>query len=183
MSANMTNVGTNVRALKVVRARRLLESKFRASQQAFLAEGPQAVREAIASGLVRELFITVESAERYTDIVSAAENSDIEINYVIADVIEVLASAVTPQGMVSVVNNPNAVLDSFLNPASKLVVALASVRDPGNAGSVIRVADAVAADGSALNWASRMPDRALGVKATNWVPLIKPNRVSFKALA
>jgi len=147
MSTNMTNVETNVRALKVVRARRLLESKFRAAQQAFLAEGPQAVREAIASGLVRELFITVESAERYTDVVTSAENSNLEINYVIADVIEVLASAVTPQGMVAVVNNPNAALDEVLNADSKLIVALASVRDPGNAGSVIRVADAVAADG------------------------------------
>ncbi|MEI7442775.1 MAG: RNA methyltransferase [Actinomycetes bacterium] len=143
----MTNVETNVRALKVVRARRLLESKFRASQQAFLAEGPQAVREAIASGLVKELFITIDSAERHADIVTAATNSDIEINYVIAEVIEVLASAVTPQGMVAVVNNPNAALDEVLHANSKLIVALASVRDPGNAGSVIRVADAVAADG------------------------------------
>ena len=147
MSTNMTNVETNVRALKVVRARRLLESKFRIAQQAFLAEGPQAVREAIASGLVRELFITLEYSERYADIVSAAQELDIDINFVISEIIEVLASAVTPQGMVAVVNNPNAALDSVLNVNSKLVVALASVRDPGNAGSVIRVADAVAADG------------------------------------
>ena len=143
----MTNVETNVRALKVVRARRLLESKFRAAQQAFLAEGPQAVREAIASGLVRELFTTQDSADRFTEIVVAAETADVEITYVTPEVIEVLASAVTPQGMVAVVNNANADLANVLHANSKLVVALASVRDPGNAGSVIRVADAVAADG------------------------------------
>ncbi|NBU32542.1 MAG: RNA methyltransferase [Actinobacteria bacterium] len=143
----MTYVETNVRALKVVRARRLLESKFRAAQQAFLAEGPQAVREAINSGLVRELFITEDSADRYQDILQSAQLQAVEITLVIPEVIEVLASAVTPQGMVAIVNSPDSALESVLNSNSKLVVALASVRDPGNAGSVIRVADAVAADG------------------------------------
>ena len=143
----MTIVETNVRALKVVRARRLLESKFRAAQQAFLAEGPQAVREAIQADLVRELFITEESAQRYPDMVSLAESAEVDITVVTPEVIEVLASAVTPQGMVAVVNHAKADLASVLHAGSKLVVALASVRDPGNAGSVIRVADAVAADG------------------------------------
>ena len=143
----MTNVETNVRALKVVRARRLLEGKFRIAQQAFLAEGPQAVREAVSAGLARELFITEDSAERYQDIFESAQTQNVETTLVIPEIIEVLSSAVTPQGMVAVVNNPNAELDNVLNADSKLVVALASVRDPGNAGSVIRVADAVAADG------------------------------------
>lgn len=143
----MTNVETNVRALKVVRARRLLESKFRIAQQAFLAEGPQAVREAVSAGLARELFLTEESADRYSEILISAGAHGVEVTLVIPEIIEVLSSAVTPQGMVAVVNNPDAALDSVLNAESKLVVALASVRDPGNAGSVIRVADAVAADG------------------------------------
>ena len=143
----MHELQTNVRASNVVRARRLLQKKFRDSEGAFLVEGPQATREAAIYSRVRELFITPEAAQRYDDIVAAVENQDGKICISSDDVIAHLASAVSPQGMVAVTSMSYHPLSSTLHSQSRLVVALASVRDPGNAGSVLRVADAVGADG------------------------------------
>ena len=147
MHSSMTIVETNVRASAVMRARRLLETKHRKSDGAFLAEGPQAVREAVTFGAVRELFITEDSAERYADIVDAATTRGIAVKLASEEVIASLSSTVTPQGMVAVVDIAQHALDSIIAPDTKLAVVLAYVRDPGNAGSVIRVADAAGARG------------------------------------
>jgi TrmH family RNA methyltransferase len=138
---------TNVRAPKVARARRLLKRGFRESDGAFLAEGPQACREAALAGKVTELFLTQEALDRYPEIVATVENSGAEITLCNSTVIEQFSSTVTPQGMTAIVRMWDQNPDAIFQASAKLVVALTSVRDPGNAGSVIRVADAVGAAG------------------------------------
>ena len=146
-----SEVLTNVRAPKVARARRLLKRGFRESDGLFLAEGPQACREAAATGKVKELFLTQEAFDRYSEIVSAVDESGAEIIICTEAVIEQFSSTVSPQGMTAVVRmwdqDPSELFAS--NP--KLVVALTAVRDPGNAGSVIRVADAAGAQGVVMS--------------------------------
>jgi len=138
---------TNVRAPKVARARRLLKRGFRESDGAFLAEGPQACREGALAGKVTQLFLTQEALDRYPDIVATVENSGAEITLCNSTVIEQFSSTVTPQGMTAVVRMWDQNPDAIFHASAKLVVALTAVRDPGNAGSVIRVADAAGADG------------------------------------
>jgi len=138
---------TNVRAPKVARARRLLKRGFRESDGAFLAEGPQACREAALAGKVTELFLTQEALDRYPEIVATVENSGAEITLCNSTVIEQFSSTVTPQGMTAIVRMWDQNPDAIFQASAKLVVALTSVRDPGNAGSVIRVADAAGAAG------------------------------------
>lgn len=141
----MADIVSNVRASSVVRARRLLQGKFRREDNAFLAEGPQAAREAAASGDVTELFITKECAERYPEIVDSVHAHGGAISYATDDVIESLTDSVTPQGVVAVVRASNHALETALTANSQLVALLANVRDPGNAGAVIRAADAAGA--------------------------------------
>ena len=138
---------TNVRAPKVARARRLLKRGFRESDGAFLAEGPQACREGALAGKVTQLFLTQEALDRYPEIVASVENSGAEITLCNSTVIEQFSSTVTPQGMTAVVRMWDQSPDAIFHASAKLVVALTAVRDPGNAGSVIRVADAAGADG------------------------------------
>ena len=138
---------TNVRAPKVARARRLLKRGFRESDGAFLAEGPQACREGALAGKVTQLFLTQEALDRYPEIVATVENSGAEITLCNSTVIEQFSSTVTPQGMTAVVRMWDQNPDAIFHASAKLVVALTAVRDPGNAGSVIRVADAAGADG------------------------------------
>ena len=147
----MRELLTNVRAPKVARARRLLKRNFRKDDRAFLAEGPQAAREAAKSGNVRTLFITPSAAERYPDVVQHVENSGGEIIECTDTVIAEIASTVTPQGMVAVVASTPAVLEDVINSDTTLAVLMAYVRDPGNAGAAIRVSDAVGATGVILS--------------------------------
>jgi TrmH family RNA methyltransferase len=142
-----SEVLTNVRAPKVARARRLLKRGFRESDGAFLAEGPQACREAALAGKVTELFLTQEALDRYPEIVATVENSGAEIILCTTTVIDQFSSTVTPQGMTAVVRMWDQNPDVMFAAGSQLVVALTAVRDPGNAGSVIRVADAAGANG------------------------------------
>ena len=147
LSMQHYEVLTNVRAPKVARARRLLKRGFRESDGAFLAEGPQACREGALAGKVTELFLTQEALDRYPEIVATVENSGAEITLCNSTVIEQFSSTVTPQGMTAVVRMWDQNPDAIFHASAKLVVALTAVRDPGNAGSVIRVADAAGADG------------------------------------
>ena len=57
-----------------------------------------------------------------------------------------MADAQTPQGLLAVCRIPVADLDEVLAAGPRVVGVLAHVRDPGNAGTVIRAADAAGAD-------------------------------------
>jgi TrmH family RNA methyltransferase len=114
-------------------------------ERRFLAEGPQAVREALADGVVVELFTTLEAAQRYADLVEAAERSGARISPVTDDALAALAETVTPQGLVAVCDFVDVPLAEALSHQPRLVAVLADIRDPGNAGTVLRTADAAGA--------------------------------------
>ena len=104
----------------------------------FLVEGPQAVREALAAGAVRELFATGAARQRYPELTGAA-------SLVTDDAIAALAETVAPQGLVAVCSAVEVPLAAALAGRPPLVAVLAGIRDPGNAGTVLRTADAAGA--------------------------------------
>ncbi|MEV2254648.1 RNA methyltransferase [Streptomyces sp. NPDC050147] len=140
---------------RVSAARRLAKRNFRGKEQLFLAEGPQAVREGAAHpDTLVELFATVEAAERYADIVGEARAAGARVHLADEDVIADISTTVTPQGLVGVCRFLDTPFDSILAARPKLVAVLAHVRDPGNAGTVLRCADAAGADAVVLTDAS-----------------------------
>jgi RNA methyltransferase, TrmH family len=141
-----SDVITSVRARPVSRARELKRRTERVAAGLFLAEGPQSVREALdETGIVREVFITAYAADRHDDLVEAARDQDAPIYYVTGEVLDALADTVTPQGIVAVCSFIDVPLDAVIAGTSSLGVLLAQVRDPGNAGTVVRCADAAGA--------------------------------------
>lgn len=123
---------------------RLAKRAFREREHSFVAEGPQAVREALASpGVVREVYVTRPAAERHADMLDAA---DCPIRLVSGEVATALSATVTPQGILAVCRFVHVELDSVLAAEPSLVAILAQVRDPGNAGTILRCADAAGAD-------------------------------------
>jgi RNA methyltransferase, TrmH family len=119
------------RTPRVVAARRLHRRRERDETGLFLAEGPQAVREAVAAGAVREIF----AATPFPDATPVTEGA-----------IAALAETVNPQGVVAVCEQRTVPLvDALSDPTPRLVTVLAEVRDPGNAGTVLRTADAAGA--------------------------------------
>ena len=138
---------TSPRSTRVVAARRLATRSLRARQRLFLAEGPQAVREAAghAAGIA-ELYFTPAAADRHPEILDAAQAAGAALLPTTDEVVASLSDTVHPQGMVAVCRNVDVDLSDALSPSARLVVLLAHVRDPGNVGSVIRAADAAGAD-------------------------------------
>lgn len=140
---------------RVSAARRLGKRNFRGKERLFLAEGPQAVREAAAyADTLVELFATLDAAERYADIVGEARAAGARVHLADDDVIADISTTVTPQGLVGVCRFIDTPFDRILAERPKLVAVLAHVRDPGNAGTVLRCADAAGADAVVLTDAS-----------------------------
>ena len=138
----------NPRSPRVRAVARLANKAERADTGLFLLEGPQAVSEALAfrSELVHELFATPTALERHPEIAAAASDVDVDIEYVTEPVLDAMADTVTPQGFVAVCRQfPTAVKDIFRS-SPKLIAILEEVRDPGNAGTIVRAADAAGAD-------------------------------------
>jgi len=139
------------RSAPVKAARRLLRRSERASAELFLAEGPQAVREALAvPGAVREVFAVDEAAARHPDLVAAAAAARAPWREVDRPALATLTEAVHPQGVVAVCRFLDVPVAEVLAARPRLVGLCAEVRDPGNAGTVIRCADAAGADGVLL---------------------------------
>jgi TrmH family RNA methyltransferase len=149
-------------------ARRLNKRAFRQRERAFLAEGPQAVAEAFHCGAqVTDLFVTVPARTRHRDLVAEMSAAGIPVHVVSGEVMDELAQTVTPQGLLAVcgfVDVPLAEVASRTRPA--LVALLANVRDPGNAGTVLRTADAAGAHAVVFADASVDPYNGKCVRAS-----------------
>ncbi|MEW2546529.1 RNA methyltransferase [Streptomyces sp. NPDC047002] len=159
------------RSARVTAARRLAKRSFRAKERRFLAEGPQAVREAVAHTAdgrptLLELFVTADASCRHADLVAAARASGALIHHASDAVVADLADTVTPQGLLGVCRFLDTPFDDVLAAGPRLVAVLAHVRDPGNAGTVLRCADAAGADAVVLTDASVDPYNPKAVRAS-----------------
>jgi len=142
----------NPRAARVKAVAQLSQRKARSETGLFLLEGPQAVAEALAyrPELVVELYATPTALERYADIAATAVDAGVDVEFATEEVIDAMADTVSPQGFIAVVHQfPTALKDIFTD-SPKLVIILEEIRDPGNLGTIIRVADAAGADAVVL---------------------------------
>jgi TrmH family RNA methyltransferase len=142
----------NPRADRVKAVRALAGRAVRVRQGRFLVEGPQSVREAVTTpGVrVRDLYVTPESAQRYPEIVDAALARQVPVRTGTAEVLAAMSG--DAQQVVAVADLLDGSLDAVLarDAGPRLVAVLAHVRDPGNAGTVVRAADAAGADAVVL---------------------------------
>jgi TrmH family RNA methyltransferase len=167
---------TSVRSPRLKAARRLTKRALRQRARAFLAEGPQAVTEAFSSGApVSELFVTAEARTRHYDLVDAMAVAGVPVHTVSGEVMTELAQTVTPQGLLAVCGFVDVPLTEALKTSDRegvpgeapgLVAVLASVRDPGNAGTVLRAADAAGAGAVLFSDASVDPYNGKAVRAS-----------------
>ncbi|WP_332642555.1 TrmH family RNA methyltransferase [Aeromicrobium sp.] len=156
-----------VRSGRVKYARRLATRAFRESSGEFLAEGPQAVREALdIEGATLEVFATSTATDQHADLHAKAEAAGVAWNVVTDDVVEAIADTVQPQGVVARCIAIDQTLDELLATKPTFLVVCAHIRDPGNAGAVIRVADAAGADGVVFGGDSVDPYNPKSVRAT-----------------
>ena len=148
-------------------ARRLTKRAFRQRERAFLAEGPQAVSEALATGArVSGLFVTAPAQARHAALVEAAGRRD-----------RGAAGQRRGDGRARADRHPagaagglrvrrRAARPPGYAARCRLVAVLANVRDPGNAGTVLRTADAAGADAVIFADASVDPYNGKCVRAS-----------------
>ncbi|RZS57671.1 TrmH family RNA methyltransferase [Microcella putealis] len=158
----------NPRSPRVRAAAKLAKKNQRAETGLFLVEGPQAVAEAIRfrPELVREIFVTPQARDRAGAVMRDARAAEVRVEIVTDAVLDAIADTVTPQGMVAVCETFPSSLEAIVASAPRLVAVLEEVRDPGNAGTVIRVADAAGADAVILTGTSVDPFNPKAVRAT-----------------
>jgi TrmH family RNA methyltransferase len=140
---------TNPRSDRVKAVRSLTKRSVRMRTGRFVVEGPQGVREAVRHGPDRviDVYATVAAARRYAvDIIEPARAAGLYVHEVGDDVLEAMADAESPQGLLAVVADRTVMLEDVLAADPRLLVLLTQVRDPGNLGTVIRAADAMGAD-------------------------------------
>jgi TrmH family RNA methyltransferase len=129
---------------RIVAARALHTVRGRREGGAFLAEGAHGVLAALESGFaVREVFVTDQAAERDRDVMRAVAARDVAVSTVTDRALRAIGETTTPQGIVAVVATPQS---SSWPSRPRLAAVLHQCADPGNAGAVIRTADAAGAD-------------------------------------
>ncbi|MEO7589157.1 MAG: RNA methyltransferase [Arachnia sp.] len=128
--------------------RRLSNRRGRDLAGTFLVEGRQAVREALALGTI-VTDVIVGDPSKHADLL---EGADVSLWRATDDQMRQLSDTVTPQGIIAVCHQLSHSLDVVTD--ARLVVICAQVRDPGNAGTVIRCADAFGADAVILTQGS-----------------------------
>lgn len=148
----------------MVAARKLLRRAGRDRAGRFLVEGAQAVREALSSAAtVHELLLTEAAAQRHPELVGAAAGA--RISLITERAAESLSDTVTPQGLLAVCDLLDvSPADALAQP--RLVAVCAGIADPGNAGAVIRVADAAGADAVLLAGDTVDPHNPKAVRAS-----------------
>ncbi|MDP5227877.1 MULTISPECIES: RNA methyltransferase [Arthrobacter] len=145
---------SNPRADRVRDVARLAGRSARLKREHFLAEGPQAVREALVAhrdrvargeeGLVTEVYASQACLDRHPEIAEAAAR--VTTRLATDEVLAAMADTVNPQGIVAVCRFVHRPLAEVLDAGPRLLAVLCQVRDPGNAGTVLRAADAAGAD-------------------------------------
>jgi TrmH family RNA methyltransferase len=141
---------TNPRAERVKAVRALTGRSARRRHGRFLVEGPQAVREAVRERAqdVLELYLTPQALLRHPEIGDDARARGLTVRTGSPEVLEAMSP--DAQHVVAVVRSRTEQLDAVLAGGPRLIAVLAAVRDPGNAGTVIRAADAAGADAVVL---------------------------------
>ena len=153
---------SNPRADRVRDVAKLAGRPARLKTGRFVAEGPQAVREALLShranvqsggnGVVLEVFATEGCLDRLPELAGLA--ADVSLRLATDEVIGAMATTISPQGIVAVCRVQDYDLDEVLASGARLIAVLCEVRDPGNAGTILRAADSAGADAVVLTASS-----------------------------
>ncbi len=152
---------------RIRKYRRLRKRNFRYREGKFLVEGQQCVVEALLSKHTPECLICsakgVEAMTAYADVIGKRE---IPCYAASEEVIARLSATVTPQGIIAVVPLLHADIDTMLGHMPGTILIADRVRDPGNLGNMIRIADAAGVGGMVVCDESADPYNAKTVRST-----------------
>lgn len=115
----------------------LKNKKTRDEEGKFLVEGIHLIKECLSSQLYYKDHIEYIIARDNFDL-SLIPTKDIEILYCSEKNFDKLSDTVNPQGILAVVKKPQHPKKMHNSDKNKLIIALDSINDPGNLGTIIR---------------------------------------------
>ena len=133
----------------VARVKALIGSrgvKERKAAGQFVAEGLQGAREALASNSgprVETLYLTTNGRSKVEEVADLSAFNVVDVS---DEVMKEMSETITPQGILAVCTIPQVTFDSITLNGSRRFIYLSEVQDPGNAGTILRSADAFAMD-------------------------------------
>ena len=135
---------THVARVKALIGSRGVKERKAAGQ--FVAEGLQCAREALVANngpTIETLYVTSNGRTKVEEL---ADLSALNVVDVSDEVMKEMSETITPQGILAVCTIPQLNLSSITLDGSRRFIYLSEVQDPGNAGTILRSADAFAMD-------------------------------------
>jgi TrmH family RNA methyltransferase len=117
-------------------------AKERREQGLFVAEGVQCAREALAAAEGPELKL-LYATETGLSKISELDLNSIEIVEVSEAVMKAMSDTVSPQGLISLCYKPEREIAELKATGSSRFIYLHEIQDPGNAGTILRTAEAM----------------------------------------
>lgn len=149
--------------LTAAQRKRIAEiAKGRSDEGLFVLEGRRAVRDALETGVVAELWLRKdENAATDPELTVAARQAGVPVGAGGKKDFERMGATVSPQGVLALVRDTSRSLDEVAARPGMLLW-LDGVQDPGNVGAIVRVAVAFGASGLLIGEGTAHP---LGFKA------------------
>ena len=134
------------RTPRVVNAAKLHRAQARKKAKRFLVEGANSVEAAVATGAATDLFVTERAADDFAEIVTTAEYMDVFTHAITDQAAKHMSDTVSTPGIFAVCNPSLWTVGAALRGNPEFVAVGVETNDPGNAGTIIRIADATGAN-------------------------------------
>jgi len=127
----------------------LSQKKIRQASQKFILEGWRAIKELLNSPFEADLVAVLPSYledEDYKAILDQVRQRKIPLKEISEKELRQVSETVHAQGVVAIVRQRSAQLTPALINSARIIVAVDSIADPGNLGTILRTADWFGAD-------------------------------------
>ena len=143
---DVTISSANNRLIKL--ARQLSTRSGREKSDAFIVEGVRAVEEALAAKVVQAVLVDEAQIDKPSmlALLRSSIEQTVESALVETKLFNSLVETQTPQGILAIVGDISQALPDALSGNPRFIVVSDGLQDPGNLGTLIRLADAVGAD-------------------------------------
>ncbi len=111
-----------------------------------VVEGAKVLAEALSAGAVESVYLDPAAGAEERDLAQRCLDSGARVFELEAGVAARVSGTVTPQPVLAVAADPSVPLTALGEADLRLVLVCADVRDPGNAGTLLRSAAAAGAD-------------------------------------